>query len=222
MRQLLPGSNDTVDLEALYVRVPRPQPVGRPWMIGSMITSLDGATAVDGRSRGLGSPADVAIFHLVRQAADLVLVGASTARTERYRPSSVPGQRIAVVSRSATLDVTTELFTSGRGLVITTTDAPDLPVPTIRAGEDQVDLADALRQLHADGARIVACEGGGHLNGSLLSADLIDEWCWTVSPLLVSGPSGRGATGGHEHVTRLELAHLCEEDGYLFTRYARP
>ena len=54
-----------------------------------MIESADGAAAVDGLSGGLSGPGDRAVFGVLRALADVILVGAGTAREEKYRPARV-------------------------------------------------------------------------------------------------------------------------------------
>ncbi len=49
-------------------------------------------------------------------------------------------------------------------------------------GDDAVDLSAAMARLREQGVEVVTCEGGPHLNGDLVLADLIDEWDLTVSP----------------------------------------
>ncbi len=51
-----------------------------------MIASADGAVALAGRSGGLSGPADRLVFAVLRSLADVVLVGAGTARAESYKP----------------------------------------------------------------------------------------------------------------------------------------
>src|SRR5260221_14376763 len=51
----------------------------------NMIASVDGAIMVDGRSGGLSGPADRLGFSVLRSLADVIVVGAGTARAERYR-----------------------------------------------------------------------------------------------------------------------------------------
>jgi riboflavin biosynthesis pyrimidine reductase len=195
----------------------------RPWVLVNMIASVDGATAVQGRSGGLGGPGDRAVFHALRDLADLVLVGAGTARAERYGPPRKAGQRIAVVTRSANLDYGGPLFTSGAGLVVTTASSPELPVETIRAGGDEVDLAAALAALRRrHGTTIVLCEGGPSLNGDLLAAGAVDEWCVTLSPRAAGGDAARLARGTVAVDAPLTLAHVLTDDGFLFCRYVRP
>ncbi len=57
----------------------------------------------------------------------------------------------------------------------------------MRAGDDAVDLLAALRALGTvcDDPRVVQCEGGPGLNGSLFTRDLVDEINVTTSPLVV-------------------------------------
>jgi len=59
-------------------------PPGRPYLVVNMVASADGRAALDGGTRGIGNAADRALFDNLRTAADAVLVGAGTARVERY------------------------------------------------------------------------------------------------------------------------------------------
>jgi riboflavin biosynthesis pyrimidine reductase len=225
VRLLAPSPLDDVDLDALY-GVPRPSVEGRPWVGVCMIASIDGATAVDGLSGGLGNAGDRAVFAALRRAADVVLVGAKTAATERYGPPSKPGQRIGVVTASGRVDTSTALFTSGSGFLVVPEDGPETAtgVDVVRAGTGGVDLAAALRRLGelAPDARFVQVEGGPRLNGALLDTGCVDEFDLTIAALLVGGAAGRIVTGAGEGLRGFELAHAAtDDDGYLFTRWVR-
>jgi riboflavin biosynthesis pyrimidine reductase len=140
MRQLLPEYLEDVDTIATYEGDARPAPPDRPWLLTNMIASSDGAITVEGRSGSLGTEADKAVFSTLRSLADVVLVGAGTARTEGYGPPRTPetaqarrrarGQtpfpRLALVSGRLDLDFTAPLFTAApeRPLIITTEVAP--------------------------------------------------------------------------------------------------
>ena len=214
-----PTDLDPSQLAAAYADARRARHGGRPWVIVNMIASADGATTVEGLSGGLGGPGDRAIFSLLRALADVVLVGASTVRAEHYGPPRKAGQKVAVVSRSAELDWTADLFTSGAGIAVLPEDGDAVPVPTIRGGRGDVDLAAVLRQLEG---QVVLAEGGPTLNGQLAAAGLIDELCVTVAPRLLGGGAKRIVVGPPAaEPTTLELAHLLEEDGFLFCRYVR-
>jgi riboflavin biosynthesis pyrimidine reductase len=218
MRRLLPDYADDVELAEAYAEPARRRLADRPWVLVNMIASLDGAIALGERSGGLGGPADQRVFGHLRSLADIIVVGAGTARAERYGPPKRPGQRIGVVTRRADLDWNAPLFAGGAGFVITTNDAPAVPVDSMRAGEGEVDLMTVLGLLEGD---VVLCEGGPTLNGDLLAADVIDEWCLTIAPMLAGGPAGRSSMSATEHPTGFRLAQLLTEDGFLFLRSLR-
>jgi riboflavin biosynthesis pyrimidine reductase len=214
-----PTELDPPQLADVYADPRRVRHGGRPWVVVNMIASADGATTLEGLSGGLGGPGDRAVFSVLRALADVVLVGASTVRAEHYGPPRRAGQKVAVVTRSGELDWTGELFTSGAGLAVLPEDGPEVPVPAIRGGRGDVDLAAVLQQLDGE---VVLAEGGPTLNGQLAAAGLIDELCMTVAPRLTGGGAKRIVVGppGAEPNT-LELAHVLEEDGFLFCRYLR-
>jgi riboflavin biosynthesis pyrimidine reductase len=194
-----------------------------------MIAAVDGATAVDGLSGGLGGPADRRVFAALRSLADVVLVAAGTVRAETYGPAKVP---IAVVSGSLSLDWTTPFFTAAthRPIVVTSKQAPPAALEeaasvaeVVIAGDGEVDLGDAVLRLGERGFRHVLAEGGPSLNGALAAAGLLDELCLTLAPYLVSGNAKRIVSGpGVVPPPGLSLRTLCEEDGYLFLRYRLP
>ncbi len=198
---------------------------GRPWVGICMVASIDGSTAVDGASAKLGNANDSAVLKQLRRIADVIIVGAGTARAEGYGPPSKPGQRIGVVSASARIDVDAPLFTSGAGFLITTT-AASVPasVDAVRAGVDAVDLLAALTMLGSvcDDPQFVQCEGGPSLNGSMFAHDLVDEMNTTTSPTVVGGAGARMTAVVDEQPRRFELAQLVvDEESFLFSRWLR-
>jgi riboflavin biosynthesis pyrimidine reductase len=223
--RLHPGPAEPTTVADHYLRVDRPHPTRRPWVGVCMIASIDGATAISGRSGGLGNATDREVLLTMRAAADVVLVGAGTAAGEGYRAPGQLGLRIGVVTNSGRVDTTRDLFTSGAGFLV----APDsAPVPggveVLRVGAQRVDLGEALARLDeiVPGAVFVSVEGGPQLNAALLDADLVDEVSVTTSPRLVGGPSGRLATGGTEVDRRFELAHLLlDAEHFVFSRWVR-
>ena len=90
MRRLYPEPLDSITVSEAYSDPSRAPHDGRPWVYLVMIASADGATAVDGVSGPLGGPGDKAVFATMREQADMVLVGAGTARAEHYGPRSGP------------------------------------------------------------------------------------------------------------------------------------
>ena len=228
------------DLEEIYAYPENPD---RPWVQVNFVASADGAVEIDTTSAGLSHAADRRVFLLGRDLADVILVGAGTARAENYRGVVAGAKRlerrrrlgfagvppIAVVTRTADLDPASRLFTeTAVPPIVVTTDGADTRAleaagaEILRAGDEDVDLARALDLLAARGLRRVDCEGGPGLFARLVAADLVDHLCLTVAPLLVAGTAGRIAAGASPAVPRrLALASILVEDGFTLLRYRR-
>jgi riboflavin-specific deaminase-like protein len=241
IRALRPaGDHDLVraDLVRLYPRS------DDPTLRVNFVASVDGAVTVDGFSAGLSGPADKEIFGTLRMVCDALMVAAGTVRTEKYDALRLDARSRAwrrehglaelplmvVVSRSLDLDPAQEIFSDAptRPIVLTHAASPAdrrraaaEVAEVIVTGDDEVDLAAALAELHARGATQVLSEGGPHLLGALTAADLVDELCLTVSPLLAGGTAGRIATGPPGPPRALSLRHVLAGDDMLFLRYAR-
>jgi 5-amino-6-(5-phosphoribosylamino)uracil reductase len=234
----LPLAGDPTDLDddALAAHYAYPEELAAPCVRVNFVSSADGAVTVDGRSGGLGTDADRRVFGLLRQLADVVLVGAGTVRTEDYRGARRPTRGrdtpppIAVVTGSAELDPTSRLFTDTAvpPIVLTLDSAPSQRRERLAAaGADVVALERLspdllLRELAARGLHRVLCEGGPALHGALIAADAVDELCLTLSPLLAGGSSGRIAHGPADSPPRpLALVGALQADGALLLHYRR-
>ena len=182
-----------------------------------MITTPDGAIDVNGRSQPLGGPADQKRLISLRGLSSVVIVGAGTMRTENYGVPSKPGLRIGVVTLSCNLDFTSPLFTSGSGFIITTADAPEVPVDSIRAGEGSIDFAAVLAHLPEG---MIHVEGGPQLNAALLEADVVDAINLTWSPRLV-GSRGPSISQAPHALRNFSLASLTTQEEFVFARYER-
>jgi riboflavin biosynthesis pyrimidine reductase len=218
-------SGDSAIFDRLY-GTPRQARHDRPWVGVCMITSLDGSTAREGLSGGLGNDGDRAIFAALRRAADAILVGAATARAERYRAPHRDGQRIGVVTSTGSVDTSTDLFPSGSGFLVMPEDGPPAPNGTdvVRAGLGRVDIGLALRRLGdvMAGPAFVQVEGGARLNASVLDAGCVDELNLSLAPMVVGGTGNRLITGAAETEAHFEPAHIiADDDGYLFSRWVR-
>jgi riboflavin biosynthesis pyrimidine reductase len=240
VRMILPEAGGELDLHGLAEAYAYPK---ERWLRANMVASADGAAYVDGRSGGLSGPDDKRIFGVLRALADVVLVGAGTARAEEYRPAlrrpSLASLRegrpetatIALVTRTLGLNLTASLFTDtppdARTTVITCAAADaDLRAATaevadvIIAGEETVDLGAALAALSEQGLRQVICEGGPHLLADLTAAGLLDELCLSLSPTLAGPGASRIVAGQPQPARPLALKHvLAGDDGFLFSRY---
>ena len=88
-------------------------------------------------------------------------------------------------------------------------------------GDDHVDPQRIVDALVDRGLPQILCEGGPSLFGTFIAADLVDELCLTVSPLLEGGAGIRISHGESEAARPMRLVHVLESDGLLLTRYAR-
>ncbi|WP_037181352.1 pyrimidine reductase family protein [Rhodococcoides fascians] len=237
------GRLDEADLSRLYAYPPRPR---RPWIRANFVASIDGAVTADGVSAGLGTPADQAVFRVLRSLTDAVLVGAGTVRAENYGGVSLPDDTrrarvdrgldelppVVVVTASAELDPDARVFTDTTvtPIVVTTAAASadkkkalsDAGARIVEAGETTVTTGDLLGALDGLGLHRVLCEGGPGLFGQLIADDAVDDVCLTVSPLLVAGSAGRISHSASGAVRRMTRAHVvADDDGTLLTRWVK-
>ena len=73
-----------LDDDALARCYAYPRHLERPWVRANFVNSIDGAFTVDGVSAGLGTDADHRVFGLLRELAEVIVVGAGTVRAENY------------------------------------------------------------------------------------------------------------------------------------------
>ncbi len=212
-----PLPHGVTKLASLYRNVAATDPA-RPqrrwWLRANMVASTDGAVSLNGRSGGLSGPADRMIFTVLRSLADVILVGAGTARAERYRPASsaglwtglrpegAPPPPVALVTASLHLGGCEQLLTvpagSSQTILITTSAAAAEHgaaiagrAKIIEAGQDTVDLRAGFGALADLGYASILTEGGPTLLGQLADTGLLDELCLTTSPVLAAGTAGR-------------------------------
>ncbi|MFD1814002.1 pyrimidine reductase family protein [Rhodococcus gannanensis] len=223
-----------------------PTDPGSPWVRTNFVSSIDGAVTAEGTSGALGTPADRRVFTILRELADVVVVGAATARSEDYggaRPDAAARERrvgrgqapvppIAVVTASARIDPGSRLLTDTdvAPMVITGRAAPADRVRALEAAGADVVTVDAeavptaalLTVLADRGLARVLCEGGPSLFGQLLDDDAVDELCLTTSPVLVAGGAGRIASSPSSSPRPMRRAHvLADDDGTILTRWVR-
>ncbi|MEU8298492.1 pyrimidine reductase family protein [Micromonospora sp. NPDC048909] len=228
---------DDAALTALYGRAEQPH------LRVNFVSSLDGAVALGGYSAGLSGEPDKRVFGLLRMLCDALVVAAGTLRHEGYRALRLDERRrawrreqglpeyptLVVVSGGLDLDPTQPVFADApvRPVVLTRADAvPPAGLAEVadlvRCGADRVDLAAGLAELRRRGLDQLLCEGGPQLFGALTGADLVDELCLTVAPLLAGPGPGRITAGETSPPRSLALRHvLAAGDGVLMLRYAR-
>lgn len=202
--------------------VTRQRPGNGPWVEICMITTVDGSTSHDGRSAPLGGPADQAMLRAWRSACGVVMVGAGTVRAEGYGIPSRPDLRVAVVTKSCNVDADLPLFASGRGFLVTTEDAPSIPMEAVRHGTGEIDFRAVIHDLAARTTNgIIHVEGGPTLNAALLDLDLVDAINLTFSHRLAGPHGGDPIAAATSAPHRFAVADVATQDGFVFVRYER-
>jgi riboflavin biosynthesis pyrimidine reductase len=213
---------------------------GRPRVVAAMIASADGRIAVQGRSVGLGHPADRALLRELRTAVDAILVGTSTLRAERYANLLDADQRahraaaglepepvVATISRRLDLPAHLPLLAEPTARVQVYTEAEGevggrgAGVAVHRFGPGGLTMHAVLEHLRAErGARAVLCEGGPTLLRELVAAGCVDDLMLTLSPMLVAGDAPTPLRGtALDPPVGLALRDIHRADDHLFLHY---
>jgi riboflavin biosynthesis pyrimidine reductase len=221
LTRIHPAQAETIDLDDGASRdrlLDLYRPVSGRWLRLNLITSVSGsAGGSDGTSETLSNPADRRILGVIRELADVVLIGAESLRREGYLMPSK--SRLAVVTGSGNLDghrLAPDLE-AGRMLVI----CPGSAVPRVRdslgdRAVEIVELADAggrlaigeiVEALHQRGHLSIVCEGGPRLAAQLVAARLVDELCLSTSPT-IGGTSLPLLVGADAETQSLALSQL--------------
>jgi riboflavin biosynthesis pyrimidine reductase len=201
-------------------------------------------------SGGLGGPADKLALARVRDACDVLLVGAGTVRDEDYPPYPGGADRqarrtakglaarppVAMVTRGGALRAGHPLVADPDHPPLVVVAASDEPAARARlastpagpnigwivAGEESVHWPTALAALAARGLPRISCEGGPRLNAALLEAGCVDEVFVTIAPALIGGQGMRLTHGSSPPERRdLRLISSLVRGDELLLRYQR-
>ena len=217
------------------------RPDGRPQVAAAMIAAVDGRATVDGRSSGLGHPADTALLRELRTAVDAILVGPGTLRAERYADLLDDDQRerrtarglapepiVATISRRGDVPVDIPLFAEARARIQVYTEASaaiidgrgaEVAVERLAAGAATPRAA--LEHLAAErGVRSVLCEGGPTLLRALVAGRCLDHLLQTLAPLIAGGDGPNVLDGDAlDPPVRLGLHDVHRAGDHLFMHY---
>ena len=205
-------------LEELYAAT------ATPWVRVNMVTTVDGsATGEGGLTGAINNEPDHRVFDLLRRLADVVVVGAGTARAEGYTPLDLP---LVLVSRRGEVPPRLRGAEPGRVLMATCEQAEHLdetrsllgPSNVLVLGSHRVDLPALREALVERGWTRILSEGGPHLLRDLVAEGVADEICCTTVPQLVAGEHPRITDGSPVDVP-LELHTLLEQGGTLLARW---
>lgn len=231
--RLYPGPPETIDLDDRERLLDLYRPPSETWLRLNLITSVTGAASgSDGTSETLTNPADRRILGVIRELADVVLIGAESVRAEGYQQPR--RSRIAILTASGNLagnrlersDGPAPIVIcppSAVSRVLSTIDGPDLLVIETEPDtntDDRIGISAAVAALRSRGLTSIVCEGGPGLAAQIVEAGLLDEFCLATSPRIGGAPFPvLGGAAIAEH--RVELTQLLrDESSGLYARWA--
>lgn len=181
-----------------------PSPRPSVTLIGAM--SLDGKISTRTGDSRISSSRDLKMLHQMRRNHDAIMIGIGTLLRDNPRLTvrHVKGKspiRVIVDSTAKTPVNARILSTTPPSVIVAVTSRASKSrverlrragATVIQAGRSHVDLNVLLKRLHQLGIRSVLLEGGGTLNWSMISNQLVDVIKVTVAPFIIGG--GRATT----------------------------
>ncbi|MBI1332894.1 MAG: thioredoxin domain-containing protein [Armatimonadetes bacterium] len=202
----------------------------RPYTFINMVTTIDGKIITGERNEpvgDLGTKTDHFLMHRLERKADSILMGANSLRATGGNWDPKTPKRV-VVTGSGNVPWDSQFLTKGEPFVLTSGHAKidDRPgVTIIRAGEEQIDWVDALRQLKEHGIEVLNVLGGSEINAQLLELELIDELFLTLAPKIKLGDDTPTYAGGtplpRERVQKYTLVSCQPIGNEVFLRYRK-
>jgi riboflavin biosynthesis pyrimidine reductase len=234
LRRVLPTPIDEVALDAAGARARLLEwyaPNAGESLRLNFVATLDGrVTGDDGTSHSLTAGADRMILGVIREHADVILVGAQTVRAEAYRlPRRTP---IAIVTATGDLsghgfepreDAPAVLVLAPKGATEAAhSSLGEVPheVVALDADPSGASATEIVAALRERGMTSIVCEGGPSLAAQLLSAHMVDEVCLTTVPRL--GGSGIRLLGDDSEASNWVPRQLVlDDDGVQYARWRR-
>ena len=227
IQRLYPGPVENVDLEDRERLLELYRPPSETWLRLNLITSVTGAASgSDGTSETLTNPADRRLLGVIRELADVVLIGAESVRAEGYQQPR--RSRIAILTASGNLAGNRIVRADGPSpIVICPPEAVALVNSTLEDAElivltterDRIGVSAAVAALRSRGLTSIVCEGGPGLAAQVLDAGLVDEFCLATSPRIGGAPFPvLGGSAITEHTVELTQL-LRDESSGLYARW---
>ena len=212
-----------------------------PWFRANMVLTLDGHYAdPSGSSRGLSSSHDLRVLLLLRALSDVVIVGASTAQSEKYASLSIRPEfseitesapRLCVISRHLSFHPNASFLnqTAAPCIVITEEQVDSEWIERRALLEDRCEVitltapltgSSVVDTLHQEGLNQLVCEGGPHTLALFMAQGCIQELDLTLAPI-IAGSYRDTVPLGNVH-SEWASTYFGHADNHHFLQFLRP
>ncbi|MDI6730199.1 MAG: 2,5-diamino-6-(ribosylamino)-4(3H)-pyrimidinone 5'-phosphate reductase [Candidatus Altarchaeum sp.] len=201
----------------------------KPYIILNTAMSLDGRIARKGERVVFSNELDKARRDDIRKSVDGVMVGINTVLIDNPKLTVSEKReknpaRIIVDGHGKVPDDANVLNDKAKNIVVVSMDAKpyrieelSIKASVIVCGDDEVDLVKLMDELYKRGIKRVLLEGGGHLNKSMLEANLIDEIYVSVAPVVIG--DGVNLVEGVMDERKLTLAGIRQIGDMVVLKY---
>ena len=214
-----------------------PDSAAAPYVVSNFVSTIDGVVSLglhdgsDSAVTGGSSPADRYVMAMLRAAADVIVIGARTladSAGHQWTPDAVAPEAVADLAayRGA-------LGREGLAPLVIMTASGRLPahVALTRPATETLVVGsfESLRNVCLErGWRLVLCEGGPTLMGTLVAGDAVAEVVLTVAPHVAGRDAAHprpgmvaGFAAGPDALREYELLSVRRAEAHLFLRYRR-
>lgn len=206
-------------------------PPHRPYIVMNMVATIDGKTVSGERGEpvhDLGSKNDHILMRRIQDAADAVLIGASSQRSSANIHYANDLMRI-VATKSGEILYESRFFTDAPKMAwILCTESTKIRegFQTLRCGEESIDWKCALQKIKSElNVKTLLVEGGANLNAQILGMDCVDEMFLTIAPKVKLGENTPTYAGGtalaRESLLTFHLIEFHRVEDEVFLRYRR-
>ncbi len=210
----------------------------KPYVLFNSAMTLDGKIATSNSSVQISGKKDLERVHQLRLEFDAIMVGINTVIVDdpRLTVHKIPSKRednpirIVIDSKARVPLDARVLNDDAETIIVVSTKAPrerlDLledKCEIIIAGDDEVNLVEALNRLYKLGIRSIMLEGGSTLNYSMFKDKLIDEVSVCIGSKILGGYDSKtlvdGAGFKKDECVDLELESIRKIDNDVLLTY---
>lgn len=201
----------------------------KPYIILNTAMSLDGRIARKEERVVFSNELDKARRDDIRKSVDGVMVGINTVLIDNPKLTVSEKReenpaRIIIDGHGKVPDDANVLNDKAKNIVVVSIDAEPYRIEelsrkasVIVCGDDEVDVVKLMDELYKRGIKRVLLEGGGHLNKSMLEANLIDEIYVSVAPVVIG--DGVNLVEGVMDERKLTLAGIRQIGDMVVLKY---